>query len=132
MKYLLDTNICIYIIKQRPATVQARFSSLRIGDVGISTITFSELQYGVEKSSFPDRNRQALAQFLLLLEILDYSQDAAREYGKIRAALEKRGQPIGSLDLLIAAHAKAANLILVTNNVKEFARVPDLLIENWI
>lgn len=132
MKYLLDTNICIYIIKQRPATVQTRFSSLHVGDVGISTITLSELQYGAEKSSFPDRNKQTLAQFLLLLELLDYSQDAAREYGKIRAYLEKRGQLIGSLDLLIAAHAKAANLILVTNNIKEFSRVPELLIENWI
>jgi len=132
MKYLLDTNICIYIIKKKPASVKARFSTLHAGDVGISTITLSELQYGVEKSSYPDKNQQALNQFLLPLEVLEYPQDAAKEYGKIRQHLEKTGKIIGPLDMLIAAHAKALDLTLVTNNIKEFSRVPDLKVENWV
>lgn len=132
MKYLLDTNICIYIIKKKPEHVKNRFSSLHIGDVAISTITQSELQYGVEKSSNPEKNQAALDQFLLPLTILEYDQAAAKEYGKIRRVLEKQGQPIGPLDMLIAAHARSLNLIVITNNVREFSKVPDLHLENWV
>ena len=131
MKYLLDTNTCIYIIKKKPPQVKEQFSAVSAGDIAISTITQSELQYGVEKSSNRERNQHALNQFLLPLEILDYDQLASREYGKLRAELEKKGQPIGSLDMLIAAHARSLNLILVTNNEKEFRKVSSLRIENW-
>ena len=132
MTYLLDTNICIYTIKKKPKNVKDRFSSLHVGDVAISTITQSELQYGVEKSSNPEKNQAALDQFLLPLAILEYDQKAAREYGEIRSELEKKGQPIGPLDMLIAAHAKSLKLILVTNSEKEFSRVSGLLTENWV
>jgi tRNA(fMet)-specific endonuclease VapC len=132
MKYLLDTNICIYIIKKKPKKVKEHFSTLQVGEVAISTITQSELQYGVEKSSNTEKNQRALDQFLLPLAILEYDQNASREYGKIRSDLEKRGQPIGPLDLLIAAHAKSLDLILVTNNTKEFSKISGLIIENWI
>lgn len=131
MEYLLDTNICIYIIKKRPANVFERFNNLRIGDVGISSITLAELQYGIEKSSNREKNREALEKFLTPIEILDFDYEATIEYGKIRSELEKRGIPIGPLDMLIASHAKSLDVVLVTNNVKEFERVHDLKIENW-
>jgi len=132
MKYLLDTNICIYLIKKKPPHLKDRFAALQVGDVAISTITQSELQYGIEKSSNPEKNQAALDHFLLPLTILEYDQQAARAYGKIRSALERKGQPIGPLDMLIAAHAKSLNLIVVTNNAKEFSKVPGLQIENWV
>jgi tRNA(fMet)-specific endonuclease VapC len=132
MKYILDTNICIYIIKKKPLSVLHRLSKIKINDAGISSITLSELEYGVEKSSNPDRNRVALIEFASLLEIYDYDASAAREYGIIRADLEKRGKIIGAMDMLIAAQAKSLNLILVTNNEKEFNRIPGLKIENWV
>lgn len=131
MRYLLDTNICITIIKQKPARVIRRLRKLSISDVGISTITLSELEYGVEKSSRPAQNKLALAQFLAPLEIVPYDDRAAAAYGSIRATLEKQGKPIGALDLLIAAHALALGSTLVTNNESEFQRVPDLPVENW-
>ncbi len=131
MRYLLDTNICIYIIKQKPARVIRRLRKLSISDVGISTITLSELEYGVEKSSRPAQNKLALAQFLAPLEIVPYDDRAAAAYGRIRATLEKQGKPIGALDFLIAAHALALGSTLVTNNESEFRRVPDLTVENW-
>ena len=131
MEYLLDTNICIYIIKKKPSEVFDKFISLTPGDVGISTITLAELQYGVDKSSNPDKNRAALEKFLTPIEIIEYGHEASMEYGKIRSALEKRGIPIGPLDMLIASHAKSLDIILVTNNVKEFRRVEGLKIENW-
>lgn len=131
MEYLLDTNICIYIIKKKPAEVFERFKKLTIGDVGISSITLAELQFGIEKSSNSEKNREALAKFLTPIEIIDYGYDATVEYGKIRAELEKSGVPIGPLDMLIASHAKSLDVILVTNNVKEFERIADLKIENW-
>ena len=106
MEYLLDTNICIYIIKKKPAEVFEKFKNLTIGDVGISSITLAELQYGIEKSSNSDKNREALEKFLTPIEIIDYDYDATVEYGKIRVELEKKGIPIGSLDMLIASHAK--------------------------
>jgi len=131
MIYLLDTNICIYIIKQKPKSVFDKFKSLPIGDIGISTITLAELQYGVRKSSNPRKNQQALEKFLTPLEIEDFKYFSSIEYGNIRAELEKNGTPIGPFDTLIAAHAKSNDYILVTNNEKEFKRISDLKIENW-
>ena len=132
MQFLLDTNICIYIIKQKPPEVLQRFNTYQVGDIGISSITVAELQFGVQKSQFPTKNKQALSQFILPLTIVDFDRAAAIVYGNnIRAKLEKQGTPIGSLDTLIAAHALSLQVILVTNNVKEFSRVPNLQIDNW-
>jgi tRNA(fMet)-specific endonuclease VapC len=131
MEYLLDTNICIYIIKKKPVEVFEKFKTLTIGDVGISSITLAELQYGVEKSSNSEKNREALEQFLTPIEIIDYGYEATIEYGKIRSTLENKGIPIGPLDMLIASHAKSLDVILVTNNVNEFERIAGLKIENW-
>jgi tRNA(fMet)-specific endonuclease VapC len=132
MKFLLDTNICIYIMKNKPAEVVQKFSSISFGQIGISSITLAELEYGVSKSKFPDKNLVNLRKFILPLEILEFGSRAASEYGKIRAKLESEGRPIGALDTLIAAHAKSEDLILVTNNSKEFIRVDGLKTENWI
>jgi tRNA(fMet)-specific endonuclease VapC len=131
MKFLLDTNICIYLIKRRPPQVVDRFAALSFGDVGVSSITVAELQYGVQKSQYPERNRQALEQFLVPLVIAEFDYSAAAAYGAIRAALERQGTPIGSLDMLIAAQALCLDVTLVTNNVREFSRVPDLKLVNW-
>lgn len=106
-EYILDTNICIYIIKKKPERVFNRFKELTPGKVGISSITLAEMQFGIDKSSKPIQNQEALDQFLLPLEILDFDAKAAIEYGRIRSALEKKGTPSGSLDMLIAAHAKS-------------------------
>ena len=132
MKLLLDTNICIYLIKRKPPEVLRKFNTYQVGDLGISSITVAELQYGVQKSQFPSRNQQALEQFLLPLQIVDFDNAAAVIYGNIRAILEKRGTPIGSLDTLIAAHAVSLQITLITNNVKEFSRVPNLELDNWV
>ena len=131
MKVMLDTNICIYIIKQKPRSVLERFAAFPVGDLGISVITLAELEYGASKSSEPDRNREALEQFVSPLEIAVLDRLATSVYGRIRALLEKRGRPIGSMDLLIAAHALSLNVRLVTNNMREFKRVPGLRVENW-
>ncbi|MBD2339606.1 type II toxin-antitoxin system VapC family toxin [Calothrix sp. FACHB-156] len=131
MRYLLDTNICIYIIKQKPQKVLDKFQSLSISDVGISSITVAELEYGVAKSEQQEKNRAALLQFLLPLEIVDFNQASAVIYGTIRSNLESRGLIIGAMDLLIAAHALSLGVLLVTNNVREFSRIPNLLLENW-
>jgi tRNA(fMet)-specific endonuclease VapC len=131
MRYLLDTNICIYLINDRPVSVRKRLSSLDPGDVGVSSITVAELAYGVEKSKSP-RNLAALEGFLLPLEIAPFDLDAAMAYGSIRATLERKGLPIGPLDLQIAAHAIALAVVLVTNNQREFKRVEGLRVENWI
>ena len=132
MKFLLDTNICIYIIKQKPLEVFHKFNTYQVGDIGISSITVAELEFGVQKSQYPAKNQQALAQFLLPLEIVNFDHAAATIYGDIRARLEKQGTPIGSLDTLIAAHALSLQVILITNNIKEFSRVPNLKSENWV
>lgn len=132
MKFLLDTNICIYIIKQKPREVLQKFNTYRVGDIGVSSITVAELEFGVQKSQFPARNQQALTQFLLPLKIVDFDRAAAIVYGDIRAKLEKRGKPIGSLDTLIAAHAVSLDVTLITNNVKEFNRISNLQLENWV
>lgn len=132
MRYLLDTNICIYIIKKKPESVIKKFEKLKVGSVAISTITLSELYFGVAKSSKPDENMIALQEFISPLEILDFTSSDSIIYGKIRSSLEKNGLPIGAMDLLIASIAKSNDLILVTNNVKEFSRIEDLKIENWV
>lgn len=129
--YLLDTNICIYVIKRRPPQVLERFRKADISSIGISSITYSELMFGAAKSLRPEQNRMALTQFVAPLEIVPYDDTAAQRYGDLRACLERQGTPIGSLDMLIAAHALALNCVLVTNNEKEFARVPGLKMENW-
>ena len=130
--HLLDTNICIYIIKRKPVNVLEKFKSLSIGTIGISSITLAELQFGVMKSSDPNKNQEALDKFLTPLEILDFDYYATIQYGKIRAQLERKGTPISPLDTLIASHAMSLELTLVTNNLKEFERIPDLKIENWV
>ncbi|MFM8658112.1 MAG: type II toxin-antitoxin system VapC family toxin [Chthoniobacterales bacterium] len=132
MRYLLDTNTCIYLIKRSPEQVMRRFKRLRVGDVGVSAITVCELQFGVSNSSQPERNQRALTEFLGPLEALDFPAAAAAVYGEIRAHLQRSGKPIGSYDLLLAAHALHEDLTLVTNNMREFRRVPDLRAENWI
>ncbi|MDD3268370.1 MAG: type II toxin-antitoxin system VapC family toxin [Syntrophomonadaceae bacterium] len=131
MQYMLDTNICIYIIKKKPAAVFRVFQSLKPGDVCISSVSYAELQYGVYKSQDQVRNRIALLNFLAPIEILPFSDRAAAIYGEIRAALENRGQVIGPYDLLIAAHALSEKLVLVSNNTREFSRIPQLQIQNW-
>jgi tRNA(fMet)-specific endonuclease VapC len=132
MKYLLDTNICIYLIKHHPPAVRKHFERLVPGDVGISSITLAELEHGVAKSRFPEKNRAALMQFVLPLEILAFNAEAALAYGHVRADLENRGGPIGALDLLIAAQALELAVVLVTNNLREFRRVRGLRVENWV
>jgi len=132
MKYLLDTNICIYLIKQRPSAVLDRFRALSAGEVGVSSITVAELQYGIEKSTFQEKNRAALTKFFLPLETVVFDSAAANAYGQIRAKLERAGTPIGAMDLLIAAQAVSLGVFLVTNNVREFERIEGLKIENWV
>ena len=131
MKFMLDTNTCIYIIKRKPSEVIKRFKRTNISQIGISSITLSELSYGVSKSSKPEKNQLALAQFIAPLVILPYSDEAAQYYGELRAYLEKQGTPIESLDMLIAAHALSIDCTLVTNNEKEFIRIPNLKIDIW-
>lgn len=131
MQFMLDTNTCIYIIKRKPLEVIERFKRTEISQIGISSITLSELLYGVFKSSRPEQNQMALAQFVAPLEILPFEEEAAQYYGDLRVHLERQGTPIGSLHMLIAAHALSVSCTLVTNNEKEFGRTPGLQIENW-
>ncbi len=131
LKYLLDTNIAIYVIKRRPAAVMGIFNE-NAGRMAISTITLSELFHGAEKSARVAQNLAIVEEFASLLEVLPYTAKASMHYGSIRSALEKAGQPIGVNDLHIAAHARSAGLTLVTNDVGEFKRVPGLLLENWV
>ena len=126
IKYLIDTNICIYIMNKRPIGIIHKFKQFDVGEIGVSTITVSELQYGVSKSKNRRLNKQRIEEFLFPLEILPYDEIAATIYGDIRVQLEKRGEPIGPLDLLIAAHALSRNLVLISNNEKEFKRVKNL------
>jgi len=131
MKFMLDTNTCSYIIKQKPPDVIERFNQTEISQIGISSITLSELLYGVSKSSKPEQNQMALTQFIAPLEILPYGDEAAQYYGDLRAHLEKQGTPIGSLDMLIAAHALSLACTLITNSEREFIRIPNLIIDSW-
>ncbi len=132
MTYLLDTNICIAIIKKCPAEVKEKIVRTTIGKVAISSIVLAELCYGVELSLKREENMAALANFLGYIRILDWPEQATHEYGKIRAYLKRQGTPIGANDLLIAAHAVALDATLVSDNTREFLRVPELKLENWI
>ena len=132
MNYLLDTNICIYIINKKPASVIKRIQSKQPEQIAISTITQAELEYGIARSRNVDQNRIALLEFLFPFLLIDFDQMAAVQYGLIRASLESRGKPIGSIDMLLAAQAKSRDLILVTNNEKEFHRIEGLKLENWV
>ena len=131
LKYLLDTNIVIYVIKQRPVEALEIFNRHQ-GRMAISSITLAELVHGAEKSSDVSRNMAVVEDFVSRLAVLAYDDKAAWQYGNIRATLEKIGQPIGVNDLHIAAHARSNGLTLVTNNLREFERVPGLLLENWM
>ena len=131
MIYLLDTNICIYIINKKPPAVVKRIQSKQLEQIAISSITIAELEYGIVRSRYPDRNRIALLEFLFPFMILDFDQMASVVYGWIRSFLESKGKPIGPMDLLLAAQAKSRNMILVTNNEKEFNRIDGLQTENW-
>ena len=130
--YMLDTNICIYIIKKRPANLLEKFNTIPPNTLCISMITYAELQYGVERSSSKKMNQRILADFVSYLDVQPWDVAAARQYGKIRVSLEKRGKPIGNMDLLIAAHALSQQCILVSNNLREFSRIRGLQCENWV
>lgn len=132
MKYLLDTNICIYIIRRRPESVLERLKKTDPLDVGISAITIAELEYGIAKSQYPEKNRTALNQFLLPFNICPFSESDAQAYGILRNDLQSKGTPIGSMDMLIAAQALNLDCILISNNTKEFSRVKGLQLENWV
>lgn len=127
---LLDTNICIYIINARPPAVLARFRQHRLGDIGLSSVAAAELAFGVAKSGSA-RNRQALDMFLAPLMVLPFDEAAVWAYGSLRADLERRGTPIGTLDTMIAAHALSRQALLVTHNTREFAQVPGLQLADW-
>lgn len=131
MNFLLDTNICVFVIRQKPEVVVQRFQRHQPGEIGISTVTLAELRYGADKSSNPPENHSALNGFLAPLEIVEFDAEAAEYYGKARTDLELRGIPIGPLDMIIAAHALCLGVPLVTNNMREFSRVTGLAVEDW-
>jgi tRNA(fMet)-specific endonuclease VapC len=133
MKYLLDTNICIYIINEKPEQVLRKFEQYPVQEFGISSVTQAELQYGVQKSKNKNTNQDALDEFLLPLTILPFhGKRLVTCYGEIRVSLESKGKTIGPLDMLIAAHALSLDLTIISNNIKEFTRIPNLKCENWI
>jgi tRNA(fMet)-specific endonuclease VapC len=132
VRYLLDTNICVYIAKRRPAKTMARFEQLQPGDVGMSVVTLLELTYGALKSQQVAENLARLEQLERVIPAQPLDAKVARDYGRIRADLERKGAPIGAYDLLIAAHAMSLGVTLVTNNLREFKRVPGLKVENWV
>ncbi|MGV0959996.1 MAG: type II toxin-antitoxin system tRNA(fMet)-specific endonuclease VapC [Limnohabitans sp.] len=131
LKYLLDTNIVIYVVKRRPLEVLAKFNE-NAGRMAISAITLSELYHGAEKSTKVSQNLEVIEEFASLLDVLPYTAKASQHYGAIRSELEKAGQPIGVNDLHIAAHARSEGLVVVTNNMSEFSRVPALMTQNWV
>jgi len=128
---LLDTNICMYVINAQPPAVLARFQRYRMGDVGMCSVVAAELAFGVAKSESV-RNRQALEMFLAPLTILPFDASAAWIYGELRFDLERRGTPIGSMDTMIAAHALSQQAVLITNNTREFSKMPGLQLDNWV
>jgi tRNA(fMet)-specific endonuclease VapC len=132
LRYLLDTNICIYIAKQKPIEVLNKFEQMEVGMVGMSIITYGELLYGAQKSHHPKKAHSLLQELVSLIPSLPIPIQAAKCYGEIRSTLEKQGKSIGNNDLWIAAHALALDVIVVTHNVKEFSRVPHLHVENWV
>src|SRR3990172_6789850 len=132
MKVMLDTNTCIAIIKRKPPQALKRFKAYKVGDIGISWVTLAELEFGVAKSQHLEKNQAALDEFVLPLEIEGFDRKAARVYGLVRATLEKKGSPIGSLDTMIGAHALALGVTLATNNTREFSRIKGLVITDWL
>ena len=132
MKVMLDTNTCIAIIKRKHPQVLTRFSAFKVGDVGISWVTLAELEFGVAKSQYIEKNQAALDEFVLPLEVANFNPEVARVYGRVRAALEKKGTPIGALDVMIGAHALALGVTLATNNSREFSRIKGLTIVDWL
>ena len=132
MKYMLDTNICIGLIRRKPPNLIKRLTHCEPGEVGVSSITIAELVYGANKSSQIEQNLSALEQFLFPIEIVDFDQRASAAYGVVRAYLEREGKVIGSMDMLIGAHALSLGSILITNNVDEFKRIPKLKVEDWM
>jgi tRNA(fMet)-specific endonuclease VapC len=132
MRFMLDTDSCIALIKRKPAKILDKLTSHAPGDVGLSTVTLAELRYGVAKSAQKETNARALDAFLLPLEIADFDETAADAYGEVRAALENAGTPIGPLDTQIGAHALSLGAVLVTHNKREFRRVPSLAVEDWL
>jgi len=132
MRYMLDTNICIALIKRKPPKALRRFDRLSAGDIGISTITLAELRNGTARSQHVEKNRQALEEFLLPLEVADFDESAASAYGTVRADLESGGRPIGPLDTQIGAHAMSLDTVLVTDNTTEFRRIKGLKVESWL
>jgi tRNA(fMet)-specific endonuclease VapC len=132
MKYMLDTNICIGLIRRKPKALIERLVACSPGDVCVSSIAVAELVHGAKKSSQTAQNTSALEGFLIPLNVKDFDQSAATAYGEIRVALEKQGNIIGSMDMLIAAHALSLEVILVTNNTSEFQRIPNLKLEDWM
>jgi len=132
MRFMLDTDSCIALIKRKPAKMLDKLTSHAPGDIGLSTVTLAELRYGVAKSAQKERNSQALDEFLLPLEIADFDETTAGSYGEVRAALEKAGTPIGPLDTQIGTHALSLGAVLVTHNTREFCRVPGLAVEDWL
>ena len=131
LRFMLDTNICIFTIKNKPTTVRDQFNRHH-GQLCVSTVTLMELIYGAEKSAVPDKNLAVVDGFIARLEVLDFGSEAATHCGQLRAELAKIGRPIGPYDQMIAAHARAKGLTLVTNNVREFERVPGLRVEDWL
>ena len=131
LHYMLDTNICIYVIKDRPVGLRHRFDELAT-ELAISTITLGELIYGAENSGRRGQNLRAVEQFAAGLDVLPFGANAAGHYGQIRAALRRPGRPAGLHDMLIGAHARSEGLVLVTNNLREFERMPGLQVENWV
>ena len=132
IRYLLDTNICIYIAKHNPASVRTRFEQLSADALAMSVITLGELQHGAEKSQARSKALAALKQLQSVIQVQPVTEAAAQHYGQIRSALERKGRPIGNNDLWIAAHARAEGWVLVTNNEREFSRVEGLAVENWV
>lgn len=132
MKVMLDTNTCIALIKRKPPQVLDRFDAYKVGEIGISWITLAELEFGVAKSRHQEKNQAALDEFVLPLEIAYFDREAARVYGRVRAALEKKGAPIGSMDTMIGAHALSLGATLATNSTREFSRIKGLALVDWL
>ena len=132
LRYLLDTNICIYIAKRKPLSASRKLEQMDIGEVAMSVITYAELLFGAEKSQEPIKTKKILEEFITLIPPLELTLEVCEHYANIRALLEKKGKPIGGNDLWIASHALALDTVLVTNNTKEFSRIPNLKLENWV
>lgn len=132
MRFMLDTDTCVFLIRKSPASVLKKLTSLKPGDVGVSVVTLAELEYGVAKSSKQNVNAEALSEFCVPLEIAGFGEKAARSYGEVRAALERAGTPIGSMDMMIGSHALSLGVTLVTHNTREFSRIEGLKLADWV